>query len=241
MLLVMVAVFVFSGVANAEPLEIIGTATYSGNVYNLIYEPAQGLVWLDYTKGYAFWGNQVTWAAGLNGAGVLTYNLNPGISVSWVGDWRLPTTDVSLVNPGASSYGSSGPDQTGHYNHFGGSNMTNSEMGYLYYVSLMNKAFQATDGTYPQPGWGLTNTGPFSNLQTDRYYWSGTEFFLAGSPPYIGGYLFDFNLGLLGYGTKSYDCYALAARSASVPEPGILILLGISMASIIGLRRWWKD
>jgi hypothetical protein len=26
-----------------------------------------------------------------------------------------------------------------------------------------------------------------------------------------------------------------------VPEPGILILLGISMASIVGLRRWWKD
>ena len=26
-----------------------------------------------------------------------------------------------------------------------------------------------------------------------------------------------------------------------VPEPGILILLGISMASIVGLRRWWKE
>jgi hypothetical protein len=26
-----------------------------------------------------------------------------------------------------------------------------------------------------------------------------------------------------------------------VPEPGILILLGISMASIAGLRRWWKE
>ena len=27
----------------------------------------------------------------------------------------------------------------------------------------------------------------------------------------------------------------------AVPEPGILILLGISMASVAGLRRWWKD
>ena len=27
----------------------------------------------------------------------------------------------------------------------------------------------------------------------------------------------------------------------SVPEPGILILLGISMMSVVGLRRWWKD
>ena len=27
----------------------------------------------------------------------------------------------------------------------------------------------------------------------------------------------------------------------AVPEPGILILLGLSMVSIAGLRRWWKD
>ena len=27
----------------------------------------------------------------------------------------------------------------------------------------------------------------------------------------------------------------------TVPEPGILILLGISMASVVGLRRRWKD
>jgi len=25
------------------------------------------------------------------------------------------------------------------------------------------------------------------------------------------------------------------------PEPGILILLGISMASVVGLKRWWKE
>jgi hypothetical protein len=31
------------------------------------------------------------------------------------------------------------------------------------------------------------------------------------------------------------------AVAAAVPEPGILILLGISMASIVGLRRWWKE
>ena len=46
--------------------------------YNLIYEDDQGLVWLDYTRDYDNWGNQVNWAAGLNDAGVLTYNLNAG-------------------------------------------------------------------------------------------------------------------------------------------------------------------
>ncbi len=29
--------------------------------------------------------------------------------------------------------------------------------------------------------------------------------------------------------------------SVPVPEPGILILLGISMISVAGLRRWWKN
>jgi len=32
-----------------------------------------------------------------------------------------------------------------------------------------------------------------------------------------------------------------APTITSVPEPGILILLGISMASVVGLRRWWKE
>jgi len=26
-----------------------------------------------------------------------------------------------------------------------------------------------------------------------------------------------------------------------VPEPSIMVLLGISMMSLAGLRRWWKD
>ncbi len=30
-------------------------------------------------------------------------------------------------------------------------------------------------GSSPQAGWGLTNTGPFSNIQLD-YYWSATEY-----------------------------------------------------------------
>ncbi len=29
--------------------------------------------------------------------------------------------------------------------------------------------------------------------------------------------------------------------TAAVPEPGILILLGLSMMSVAGLRRWWKE
>lgn len=58
-------------------------------------------------------------------------------------DWRLPNSDECL-----------------------GYNCANSEMGNLYYTELGNL------GVY-DPGWGLLNSGPFINIQTDRYYWAG--------------------------------------------------------------------
>ena len=46
-------------------------------------------------------------------------------------------------------------------------------------------------------------------------------------------------------GTGNYDAWGLDdvryASKTAVPEPGILILLGISMASIAGLKRWWRQ
>jgi hypothetical protein len=30
-------------------------------------------------------------------------------------------------------------------------------------------------------------------------------------------------------------------KIATVPEPSLMVLLGISIASVVGLRRWWKD
>jgi hypothetical protein len=41
------------------------------------------------------------------------------------------------------------------------------------------------------------------------------------------------------YKTPAFDVNGTIA--STVPEPGILILLGISMASVVGLRRWWKE
>lgn len=50
-----------------------------------------------------------------------------------------------------------------------------SEMAHLYYVTLGNKGFTTPGtGTPLQSGWGLSNTGPFGNVQ--RYpYWFGVE------------------------------------------------------------------
>ncbi len=67
-------------------------------------------------------------------------------------DWRLPTTVDGLSVPGFDGTTTSGW------------NITTSEMGYMYYVNLGNLGYYDTDGTYPQPGWGLNNSGPFTNL-----------------------------------------------------------------------------
>jgi hypothetical protein len=113
-LCVVLLVFGVVGIAGAT-LEVIGTASYLGSSYNLIYEKDQGLVWLDYTKSPDTWQNQVDWASGLGTQ--LTVNLNPKwtTTIDWTTGWRLPSAGD---NP------QSEMDQA------------NSEMGHLYYVSL---------------------------------------------------------------------------------------------------------
>ena len=71
-----------SGFANAD-LTVIGTANYLGNDYNLIYDDAQAIVWLDYTRGINFWVNHLPWVSELGEN--LTINLYPGYATSI--DW----------------------------------------------------------------------------------------------------------------------------------------------------------
>jgi len=223
-LLLAVAVLLsFSGVANAA-LTTIGTATYGGHGYNLIYASDQHLVWLDYTRGYDGWFYQMSWAAGLNTAGVLTYHLNPGISVAWSGDWRLPNTvDGPYV------WGHDGTTTAGY-------NITTSEMGHLYYTELGNKGYSDASGNY-QSGWGLYNTSPFTHL-VPGYYWSGTEYALSPG----GAWGFNFGYGSQDVGFKDGDFYyALAVHSgdvgAPVPIPGALLLFAPGLAGIVALNR----
>ena len=71
-----------------------------------------------------------------------------------------------------------------------------------------------------------------------------------GSDPDYGTaqkYVEDANKVTTGtYGTQVLNLLDPSGDNAQshlihVPEPGILILLGISMASIVGVKRWWKD
>ena len=156
-------VFGLAGGARAT-LTTVGTATYSGTAYNLIYDNDLQITWLDYTKGYDNWQNQKDWANTL-GSSLTTVSLLPGYTIApdWTTGWRLPSTV-----DGSYSWGYDGTTTAGY-------NITNSEMGHLYYTELGNKGYYDTSGNGPQAGWGLTNQVPFTNLIAS-WYWSGTEY-----------------------------------------------------------------
>ena len=184
----------------------------------LIYDDDRDITWYDFSNVANLWQSQVNWASGLSVTfGSTTYD-----------DWRLPST---VDGPYVWSY-----DGTTSY----GYNNTSSEMGHLFYTELGNLGFSAIDGTNPQPGWGLTNTGDFQNLAA-IVYWSGTEY----APNTLYAWLFNFNGGDQYADNKDFNLYALAVRSGdvvaaeAVPEPTTIALLGIGLAmmTVYGAKR----
>ena len=92
------------GIASAT-LITIGTATYNGSQYNLIWENQENghsVVWLDYSNYPSSWYQQTSWAAGLNDDNVLTYHFFSNYRVYWgqSNPWRLP----SAYNPMEMAY-----------------------------------------------------------------------------------------------------------------------------------------
>ena len=147
-------------------LEVIGTATYQGADYNLIWDDdnnGNSVIWFDYTHAQERWSDQNVWAVGLDGQ--LTIIWKPGINVTWTdATWRLPVTVG-----GEFVYGCDGMTN-------GGYNITSSEMGHLYYTELGNPGFRDGASCEYNPDYGLHNTGDFQNLVAAAWYWSSTEY-----------------------------------------------------------------
>ena len=180
------------------------------------------------TDGSMNWDTAQDWIAAMNAANYLGYS-----------DWRLPTT---VDGPYVSGY--SGPDSgnsysTYSYSYTAGYNLYNSEMGYMYYVNLGNLGYKATDGTAPQPGWGLTNTEMFLNIN-DEYYWSDTRHSYSTN----AAWAFDFNSGhqsIQNIERGLYNAWAVRpGDSAPVPEPATLVLMGTGLIGLAGFRKKFK-
>ncbi len=150
----------------------------------------------------------ITWLADADANGVMNWTAAntwaAGLNVGGYTGWRLPTA----LNP----------DLTGPCS---GVNCTGSELGHLYYTEL-GVTFGNNITSSASPYLAL-----FTNVQ-NNVYWSGTGY--ASAP----GVVWDFstwNGTQFDYG-KDSNSYAWAVRSgdvggSSVPEPGIIGLMGI--------------
>ena len=216
--------FGMAGMVDAA-LTTIGTATYNGSDYKLIWDNdnnGNSVIWLDYSNTQGPWSAQVAWAAGLDAA--LTYHIDAAYKVAWDdADWRLPVTV-----DGPYKYGYDGSTTAGY-------NITSSEMGHLYYDELGNLGYLDPAGN-SQAGFGLQHTGDFDNLTDESWWWSGTE--NAADP--VRAWAIYMPHGFQSYLVKSGSGVGLAVRSgqvSAVPVPGAIWLLGSGLTGMAALRR----
>ena len=205
----LVWVFVIS-VSHAD-LVTIGTATYAGSSYNLIYDadaPMGSIVWLDYTNGPSTWFGQINWASELNTA-ITSYNIYPAYTVTWEGSWRLPSAGA---NP-----------QVGY-------DQTTSELGHLYYEALGLENFDDRGHVYVSEA--ELNELNFDHLIPSNY-WYSTEYTDDQDKPWFFNMIFG-SQGV--YFHKSDTLYALAVHNAqvsAVPIPGAIWLLGSGLVGFL--------
>lgn len=176
----------------------------------------------------------ITWLADANAAGTTMNWVDAnawaaGLDINGVTGWRLPDT----VDTGSSGcdYSITGGTDCG-YN----VDTSTSEMASMYYDTLGNLAYYDTSGDV-QAGWGLTNTGPFSNFFSN-HYWSATEFEFET----LSAWYFFSDDGYQAYNNKTDNYYVWAVHSgdvgiAVVPVPAAVWLFGSGLLGLIGTVR----
>lgn len=195
----------------------------------LIYDTELNVTWLQNWNqgGQTNWDDARDWAENLVWGGF--------------SDWRLPTMlDTGALGCDRSNAG--GTDCGYNVQTKSGSTVY-SEFAHLWYETLGNIPFCGLGPcTGSQPGYGLTNAGPFVNMRPG-VYWFGTEY----APDTSKAWYFNFSYGSQVQTDKAgLVGYAVAVRSgdvtASVPEPRTLSLALLALGATMVLRwqrpRW---
>jgi len=216
---VAVSTIILSTSANSALLERLGGLA--------VYDDVADLTWLadaNYaqTSGYDADG-QMTWQAANDWATQLT--------VGGVGGWRLPDT-IDVGNNGAT--------YTNLYQgvDYGYNITTQSELSNMFYNVLGNTSYYDTSGVATgctAPNYCLTNTGPFSNVQSNGT-WSGTEFAVNTN----NAWLFFFIDGSQVSSNKNNSFSAWAVQSgdvSTVPVPAAVWLFGSGLLGLVGVAR----
>ena len=209
----------------------------------MIYDSDQNITWLQ-DFGYATASNPDvgTYLAQFSSAQQWADNLTFG----GYSDWRLPTAHL------IADYGTHGDSYSiwsarvqtlySQQSYDGstdrGYNNTQSELSHLF-LELGNHAAFDTSGN-PQSS-GLTNMGPFLNMQASRYY-EGDTFYHYSGEAYV--WVVDLSNGYQ-TGASQYAEYPtaplwIAVRDGDVaqtPVPGAVWLFGSGLLGLIGVAR----
>lgn len=174
------------------------------------------------------WATATSWAT----------NLNP--YSSGITGWRLPTVNpVDGTTDDDLTFAYDGSEDRGYNVSAPGTlyaGSTASEMAHLFYNTLGDRAYYSTLGVL-QAGYGLINTGPFSNLpSSNTSYWSGTSrtayfmwAFSANGLQEPLNYIYPF------YAWAVHDGDVGAAIPSSVPVPAASWLFCSGLLGLIGV------
>lgn len=190
------------------------------------YDTVLNITWLAdvHASGPREWNNALAWPASLD--------FGPGID-----NWRLPT----MIDTGSlgCDFAYVGTDCGFNVQTGSASTTVYSEMASMFYDTLGNLGRFDTSGGDFQPGWGLTNTGEFINLDIWTVVWTN----MVDMQHQGDAWVFYFDNGHQTSDALNLDDYYGWAvhegdvGAAVVPIPPALYLFGSGLLGLIGVAR----
>ena len=196
----------------------IGTATYLGNDYNLIYDVEDQITWLDYSNSGATYVGTETWISSLDTA--LTINLIEGYSPSWGNaNWRLPEVYGSGNNPTNINF--IGSEMTTLYYSELGNELNDTSLNFGIFNNIISSGFYFLE---PDPSWGWDPvTGSFAP------YFSWTDSSIADPGELV------ISTNTLNSGV--YGMAVISGEVSMVPVPAAVWLFGSGLLGLVGVAR----